>query len=119
MSVVDIFQNEYWEVACGTEDLVPNSGVCALVQGQQLAIFYLPDETPSVYALGNWDPIGKANVMCRGILGSIGDELVVASPLYKQHYSLSSGVCLEQPEYALPSYSAKIIDDKVHVFIVA
>jgi len=81
---------------CNVDDLVPNSGVCAMVDGEQVAIFYLPDTETQVFALGNWDPIGRANVMSRGIVGSLGEELVVASPLYKQHYSLTTGTCLEE-----------------------
>lgn len=99
-----------WEMVCAETDLIPNSGICALVQGQQVAIFYLPDETPSVYALSNWDPIGEANVISRGILGSLKDELVIASPLYKQHFSLTSGRCLEDEQHQLRVYPVKLGD---------
>jgi len=119
MSVVEILQGENWETVCNSDDLIPNSGICALVHGQQVAIFYMPDDLPSVYAVGNWDPIGKANVICRGIVGSIGDELVVASPLYKQHFSLISGACLEQPEHVIKSYRVKIIEGNVQVSVAA
>lgn len=115
MSVVKILNNEYWVDVCCTEDLIPDSGICALIDDQQVAIFYLPGEDISLYALDNWDPIGQANVMSRGILCSIGDELAVASPLYKQHYNLATGACLEQPEHALSTYGIKIIDDKIQI----
>jgi nitrite reductase (NADH) small subunit len=85
-----------WYRACKLSDLVEQSGVCALINGQQVAIFYLPKETPSIYAIDNWDPIGRANVLYRGIVGDINGELVVASPLYKEHYSLRTGKCLEK-----------------------
>ena len=101
---------------CNINDLVPNSGVCALVnyQGEekQIALFYLPETEQKVYALDNWDPLGNANVISRGILGSIGDELVVASPLYKQHFCLRSGQCLEE-DITLPVYPIAIDKDKV------
>lgn len=84
---------------CTVADLAENSGICALIkigaQEQQIAIYYLPATAEKVFAISNWDPLGQANVMSRGIVGSIGDELVVASPLYKQHYSLISGKCFE------------------------
>ena len=67
---------------CEQKDLIANSGICAMVEGQQIALFYLPKETPQVYAIGNWDPIGKANVLSRGMVGDINERLVVASPLY-------------------------------------
>ena len=117
MSVVTILKNDCWEDVCTLADLVPNSGICALVSGQQVAIFYLPEEETPLYALHNRDPIGQANVISRGILGSIDDELVVASPLYKQHFSLSSGKCLEQPEHALQSYKTRVIDGCVQVLV--
>jgi nitrite reductase (NADH) small subunit len=85
---------------CSLDDLVANSGVCALINNrgvdQQVALFYLPATEQKVFALGNWDPIGQANVLSRGIVGSLSDQFVVASPLYKQHFSLSTGQCLEQ-----------------------
>jgi len=96
---------------CTTADLVKNSGVCALLesggQEQQVALFYMPDTEQKVFALGNWDPIGKANVMSRGLLGSVGDELVIISPLYKQRYSLVTGKCLEE-DASLPIYPVAI-----------
>ena len=100
--------------ACKLNDLVENSGVCALVNGQQIAIFYLPGETPAVYAIDNWDPIGEANVLYRGIVGEIKGELVVASPLYKEHYSLVSGKCLEKP-YCVRVWPIEIQGDTVRV----
>jgi nitrite reductase (NADH) small subunit len=96
---------------CSVDDLAKNSGICALLtingQQQQVAIYYLPDTEQQVYALGNWDPIGQANVMSRGILGNVGDQLVVASPLYKQHFSLISGKCLED-EASVPVFTIAI-----------
>lgn len=86
----------YPEAVCSLHDLVPNAGVAALVNGHQIALFYLPTETPCLYAIDNWDPVGKANVLSRGIVGDIQGELVVASPLYKQHFSLHTGRCLEK-----------------------
>ncbi len=100
------------KILCGTRDLVANSGVCALHNEQQIALFYLPDTEEKIFGLGNWDPLGKANVISRGIVGSVGDELVVASPLYKQHFSLKTGACLEE-EVSLPVYAVAIEDQNV------
>nr|WP_315982961.1 nitrite reductase (NAD(P)H) small subunit [Aliamphritea spongicola] len=54
-----------WHSICPASELVGNAGICALIRQQQVAIFYLPDEN-AVYALDNYDPIGKANVLSRG-----------------------------------------------------
>jgi nitrite reductase (NADH) small subunit len=100
--------------ACKLGDLVENSGVCALINGQQVAIFYVPSATPSVYALDNWDPIGLANVLYRGIVGDVQGQLVVASPLYKEHYNLVTGKCLEK-EYAVRVWPVEISGDTIKV----
>src|SRR3569833_1435946 len=81
-----------WSSICELEDLWPNTGVCALVNGRQIAVFRVGD---ALYALDNYDPASDANVLSRGIVGDIKGECVVASPLYKLHYSLVTGRCLE------------------------
>ena len=105
---------------CTVSDLAKNSGICALLtingQEQQVAIYYLPDTEQKIFALGNWDPLGEANVMSRGILGNVGDELVVASPLYKQHFSLLSGKCLEE-DASVPVF--KVAIDGANVVLAA
>jgi nitrite reductase (NADH) small subunit len=98
---------------CRHSDLIPNSGICADVTGQQVALFYLPNESPCVYAIGNWDPIGKANVLSRGIVGDIGGRLIVASPLYKQHFDLVTGECLDNSDISVPVYAVELVADHV------
>lgn len=104
--------NTQWEEICKIEDLVPGTGVCALHNGEQVALFR-PANDEQVYAISNYDPIGKANVLSRGITGDIKGKLVVASPLYKQHFELSSGVCLEDPEITLTTYPVRVDGNKV------
>lgn len=108
-----VLQKNEWQRVCSLDDLIAGSGVCALVDNQQIAIFYLPQENPSVYALGNHDPLGKINVLSRGIIGDIGGRLVVSSPLFKQHYDLDSGQCLEEPEYTVPVYPIRLEGEQV------
>jgi len=103
-----------WQNICKVDDLQYNSGVCALIDGVSVAIFYVPSANEKVFAVGNYDPIGKAYVLSRGIVGDLNDELVVASPLYKQHFSLRTGKCLEQDESIL-AYRARIDGDIVQV----
>src|SRR5690348_11210629 len=85
--------NGEWVSVCRLDDIVPNTGVCALVRGRQLAVFRLDDD--SVHAIGNYDPFSRTNVLSRGIVGDLKGELVVASPVYKQHFSLLTGHCVE------------------------
>ena len=46
-------------IICSLQDLVANSGVCVKINDQQVALFYLPDESPQVYALGIGIPLVK------------------------------------------------------------
>jgi NAD(P)H-dependent nitrite reductase small subunit len=97
---------------CELTRIIPDTGVCALVGGEQVAIFRVGD---SVYAVGNRDPFSGANVLSRGIVGDLKGELVVASPVYKQHFSLRSGECLEDANVRLPVYVARVEDGFVVV----
>lgn len=105
-----------WIEVCGIEDLQPNSGVCALVNGHQVAIFYIPGES-ALFAINNHDPIGRANVLSRGVIGDINGQPVVASPLYKQHFNLQTGVCVEDETVTVPVYPIRIEKGRVAVGI--
>ncbi len=105
---------ETWETVCHREDLVENTGVCALLGDEQVAVF-LCGRSNALYAVSNYDPIGKANVMSRGMIGSLGDKTVVASPLYKQHFCLETGICLENETVSLKTYKIKVSNDSIKV----
>ena len=98
--------------ACSVGDILPDSGVCALVNGRQVAIFRVGD---GVFALDNFDPFSRANVLSRGIVGDLKGELVVASPVYKQHFSLVTGRCLEQPSVEVPVYQVQLQGERIFV----
>lgn len=102
-----------WQPICHRDDLLPGGGVCALVGDDPVAVFYLPGREQTLYAIGNYDPIGRASVLSRGIVGSIGERLVVASPLYKQHFDLATGACLEDDAVAIPVYEVRLDGDSV------
>ena len=103
-----------WITVCSESDLTADTGLCALHDGEQVAIFK-PALADELYAVSNFDPFGKANVMSRGIIGSIGESLVVASPLYKQHFDLRSGECLEDDSKALKTYQIRVEDGQVQL----
>ena len=90
---------------CRLDDIVPGTGVCALVGAEQVAVFRIDQE---VYAIGNRDPFSGVNVLSRGIVGDLNGELVVASPVYKQHFSLLTGRCIEEPSVSVPVYRARL-----------
>ena len=58
--------------------------------------------------MGNRDPFSGANVLSRGIVGDLKGELVVASPVYKQHFSLLTGRCVEDAAVRIPVYGARV-----------
>lgn len=101
-----------WKLVCKKSDLVVGAGVAAMVDGEQVAVFYVPESENKVFAIGNWDPIGKANVLSRGLIAHLQNEWVVASPLYKQHFVLNSGKCLEE-EVSVPHWQVKLEGDDV------
>jgi len=107
-----------WIDICSLDDLQPDSGVCALVAGQQVALFYLT-KTRQVFAVDNFDPIGKANVLSRGMIGDLGGEPMLASPLYKQHYSLKTGACFEYADITIRTYPVRTDNNRVAVLIEA
>jgi nitrite reductase (NADH) small subunit len=105
-----------WIDVCSLDDLQADSGVCALVAGRQVALFYL-SKTGQVFAVANFDPIGKANVLSRGMIGDLGGEPMLASPLYKQHYSLRTGVCFEYADVKIDTYPVRVDNSRVAVSI--
>ena len=53
--------------------------------------------------------------MSRGLLGSVGDRIVVASPLYKNHFDLQTGECLEAPEQSVRAHGVRVDGGRVSV----
>ncbi|MEM5429723.1 nitrite reductase small subunit NirD [Cupriavidus oxalaticus] len=107
-------QPETWTAVCTVRDIVPNTGVCALVDDKQIAVFRI-GRGEEVYAIDNFDPNSQAAVLSRGLVGNLGERLVVASPIYKHHFDLRTGECLEAPEQSVNAYSARVYDGKVWV----
>ncbi len=103
-----------WVRVCDKSVLLPDTGLCALVGREQVAIFR-DRISDNIYAISSVDPIGEANVLSRGLIGSIDEELVVSSPLYKQHFDLKTGECLEQPGLRLKTYAVSILKGQIHI----
>lgn len=108
-----------WMAICPLDEIIPNTGVCALVNGEQIAVFHVnqSDADPAVYAIGNFDPGSQAAVLSRGLVGSLGERIVVASPIYKHHFDLRTGECLETPSYSVSAFAARVEDGQVWVAV--
>lgn len=78
---------------CTLEDISVDAGVCALINGMEVAVFRTEDDT--VYALENYDPYSNAYVLSRGLLGETKGRRYVASPMYKHRFDLNTGECLD------------------------
>lgn len=102
-----------WVSVCALDQLEPLWGEAALVDGEQIALFLLPDG--SLYAVSNEDPATGSCVMSRGIVGSRGDRHTIASPLHKQVYDLETGECFTDPDLSLRTVPVRVIDGDVHV----
>ena len=105
--------NEHkWQDVCQLTDILPNMGRCALFNNRQVAIFRVANnslpESEQFYATDNYCPFSDANIISRGIVGNIGNSVVVASPLYKQHFDLSTGACLEDISVSLSTYPVRL-----------
>ena len=98
-----------WITVCAETELLNNIGVAALVNQQQIALFRLSGGT-RIYAIDNHDPFSGANVISRGIVGDLDGVPVVASPIYKQHFRLEDGQCVEDDSVVLATWPTRISD---------
>lgn len=103
----------HWMAVCAAQDIVADTGVCALVGGRHVAVFRVGDDR--LFAIDNVDPKSGASVLARGLVGSLGERIVVASPLYKQHFDLATGECLEDSAQSVSAYAAKVENGQVWV----
>lgn len=104
-----------WTAACPLSRLQPLRGVAVLLpDGAQVALFRLADD--SIRAVGNIDPIGRAAVLSRGIVGDRGGIPVVQSPLKKQAFSLLDGRCLDAEGVSVQVYDTRVaVDGTIYV----
>lgn len=102
-----------WTAVCAADDILPNTGVCALVDGRHVAVFRVGAD--QFFAIDNVDPKSNASVLSRGLVGNLGDRTVVASPLYKNHFDLRNGECLESPELSVRAHEVRIDSGRVLV----
>lgn len=103
-----------WITLCPITDILPGTGVCALIGDQQVAIFRpYPDE--QVFAISNIDPFAQASVLSRGLIAEHQGELWVASPLKKQHFRLHDGYCLEDDSRSVAHFTSRVLDGMVQV----
>lgn len=104
-----------WTTVCAVERLTPERGVAALVGDTQVAVFKLADG--SLFALDNRDPYSGANVLSRGLVGEANGEPYVASPVYKQRFSLQTGTCLTDQAVRVGVHDVRVTLGRIEVRI--
>ena len=109
---------EHWEDVCELQDVIPGTGVAALIDEEQVAIVRSPDGT-RIFGISNFDPFSKAFVLSRGIVGDKAGVLKIASPIYKQGFNLETGVCLDDPAVVLPTYPVRVREGRVEVMVAS
>lgn len=116
MKVVNINdeQDNNWATVCQLDQLPENFGQCVLVNGKQIALFRLSNND-EIYAIDNFDPFSKASVLSRGIVGDLRGTAVVASPVYKQHFDLATGQCLEDDAVSVATYLVRCLGGAVQL----
>jgi nitrite reductase (NADH) small subunit len=107
-----------WITVCKLSDILPDTGVCALVKGQQIAIFRV-GQGADVYAIENYDPFSKANVLSRGIVGDRNGIPKVASPIYKQTFNLKTGECFDNREVRIATFAVRVVDNQIQIGVAA
>jgi nitrite reductase (NADH) small subunit len=98
---------------CTVDQITPDRGVAALVDGTAVALFLL--SSGELHAIDNLDPISGASVLSRGVVGDVNGVPTVASPLYKQRFDLRTGRCLDAEDVSVSVHTARVVDGIVHV----
>ncbi|MEL7156858.1 MAG: nitrite reductase (NAD(P)H) small subunit [Actinomycetota bacterium] len=112
-----------WHDVCGVDEVPVDRGIAVLVAGEPVALFRLspldPEDGDEWYAVSHVDPVSRAPVMARGLVGSVpapggGPSLpTVAAPLHKQRYDLRTGRCLDDVDLALGVHAVCVTGDRV------
>ncbi|HEY8651945.1 MAG TPA: nitrite reductase small subunit NirD [Dermatophilaceae bacterium] len=113
MTAETVVRQGIWVSVCRLDQLRVDIGAAALVDGAQVALFRLDEE--EVRAVGNLDPYSRVNVLSRGIVGSRGDAVFVASPMFKQPFDLHNGQCLDDLAVSIPTFDVRVVDGVVQV----
>lgn len=105
-----------WIDVCELERIAPETGVCALIEGRQIALVRAGD---AVFALDNLDPFAHAYVISRGIVGDRAGRPKIASPMYKHAFDLETGRCLDDPAVSLETFPVRVRAGRVELQAVA
>ena len=103
-----------WVLACEDTDVPEDAGACALIYGEQIAIYNFK-RRGEWFATQNLCPHKQQMALSRGMIGTMGEEPKVACPFHKKTYSLKTGECLSGDNYQIKTYPVKVDNGKVYV----
>ena len=104
-----------WTAVCRIEEVPEDGGVCALIDGEQIAVFNFT-RLDKWFATQNECPHRQQMAISRGMIGSLGDVPKVACPFHKKTFSLETGECLNDDSCGhLKTYPIKIEGGQVFV----
>lgn len=105
-----------WLPVCKATDIPADGGACALVEGEQVAIFNFA-RRGEWYATQNLCPHKQQMALARGMIGSTGEacEPKVACPFHKRTFSLLTGECLNGDECSIQTYPIKVEGGVVYI----
>src|SRR3954468_17446550 len=106
-----------WREVCAIDDVLPGAGVAALLEGEQIAIIRTRGDR--FFPLSNFDPFSKAFVIARGIVGDRAGVAKIASPIFKQNFSLETGECLDDPSVRLQVFPIRVVSGRIQVSLQA
>lgn len=104
-----------WRDVCAIDDVLPGTGAAALIDGEQIAVVRTRDGV--LAALSNFDPFSNAFVIARGIVGDRAGVPKIASPIYKQSFSLETGECLDDPTVRLAVFPVRLSAGRIQVSV--
>ncbi len=109
-----------WTDICNLEQIPVAGGVNALVENTQVAIFRTREN--KLFAVSNFDPFSKANVMSRGIFGSTKrdgrDVYKIASPILKNTFDLETGQSFDDLSVFLRVFNVKLEAGRVLIGVL-
>ena len=106
-----------WQDVCAIDEVPLGAGVAALLNGEQIAIVRTRDGR--LAALSNFDPFSNAFVIARGIVGDRAGVPKIASPIYKQNFSLETGQCLDDASVRLRVFPIRVLGSRVQISVRA
>ena len=104
-----------WVSVALASDFPEDGGECALVNGEQIAIFNFASRG-EWFATSNMCPHKQQMALSRGIIGEKGDIPKVACPFHKKQFSLQTGECLDDDKcISIKTFPVKVEDGKVFI----